>query len=284
MSKVCALTGATGLVGSHCHDLLIANGYRVIKLQRSNTDKDTIRFNLGDAIGSDVFQGVGTLIHCAYDYKARSWDEIYNTNVLGSIKLMQAAADAGVKKIVYISSVAAFVGCHSLYGQGKLRVEEFVAKIDGIIVRPGMVYGDPQKGIYGSLYRLTRFPVLPLFSGGHQPMLMVHVEDLAKALKILIESESNGKDKLFTAAHAEPIEFRELLRGIAKKRGRSIRFVSVPTSIAMLGLKLPELLGLKLDFKSDGLVSLLYTNPKMDFEATQRIKFSFRSFWDSCFV
>ncbi len=111
------ITGATGFVGSAVLRQLIAAGHCVRALVRPGSDcrnlaglsVEVITGDLTDRASLDrAVAGCSVLFHVAAVY--RLWtprpDEIYEANVTGTINLMQAAARAGVKRIVYTSSVA----------------------------------------------------------------------------------------------------------------------------------------------------------------------------------
>ena len=70
-----------------------------------------------------------------------------------------------------------------------------------------------------------------------------------------------------TAAHEQPLTFRQLLSEIARALGKKIKFVSLPWRLLWAGLKTAEACGLRLNFRSDSLVSLMYQNPSPDFSA-----------------
>ena len=111
------VTGATGFVGTAVARRLLQAGHAVKVLLRPSSDTrnlddlDVVRV-FGDltepASLSDAVSGCEFVFHVAADY--RLWvprpDELYNINVAGTEALMNAAINAGVKKIVYTSSVA----------------------------------------------------------------------------------------------------------------------------------------------------------------------------------
>jgi nucleoside-diphosphate-sugar epimerase len=82
-----------------------------------------------------------------------------------------------------VSSIAAFDGCRSLYGRGKLAVESAVLQAGGVRVRPGLVYGDSQgRGMVGSLAKAAKLPIVPVFGDGTQPFYLAHVDDVTQVL------------------------------------------------------------------------------------------------------
>ncbi|MFZ1992341.1 MAG: NAD(P)-dependent oxidoreductase, partial [Alphaproteobacteria bacterium] len=124
-TRRCLLTGAGGYVGSRIARRLRADGWQVTALSRqpSHDVEQTIPFKLGDPTDPDKLRGFDALIHAAYDQRVITWSEIETVNVRGSQSLLGAAHQAGVRNIVFISTISAFDGCKSLYGKGKLAVE-----------------------------------------------------------------------------------------------------------------------------------------------------------------
>jgi dihydroflavonol-4-reductase len=111
------ITGATGFVGSAVLRQLINAGHSVRSLIRANSDRQNltglpVEIMIGDlkdrASLDRALAGCSILFHVAADY--RLWvpnpQEIYETNVTGTCNIMLAAAQAGVTRIVYTSSVA----------------------------------------------------------------------------------------------------------------------------------------------------------------------------------
>jgi len=111
------VTGASGFVGSAVVRALLSAGHDVRVLLRPSSDRRNIEglsvdIALGDLTNASslraALKNCEALFHVAADY--RLWsprpNSFYATNVTGTESLMQAAADAGVKRIVYTSSVA----------------------------------------------------------------------------------------------------------------------------------------------------------------------------------
>jgi dihydroflavonol-4-reductase len=111
------VTGATGFLGSHVARQLAARGERVRVLVRPTSDTRAIdgleaeRFSgdLRDASSLDgALAGVTRVFHVAADYRlwARNPRDIYESNVMGTRNLLEAASRTGVEKFVYTSTVA----------------------------------------------------------------------------------------------------------------------------------------------------------------------------------
>ncbi|MBS35365.1 MAG: NAD-dependent dehydratase [Thiotrichales bacterium] len=111
------VTGATGFVGSAVVRRLLDAGHDVRVLARPASRRDNLEGLSVDIVEGDLrdaeslvaaVKGCDTLFHVAADYRlwVRRPDDLYEANVSGSLNLFRAAADAGVERMVYTSSVA----------------------------------------------------------------------------------------------------------------------------------------------------------------------------------
>jgi nucleoside-diphosphate-sugar epimerase len=262
-SKVCALTGAHGFVGSRLKSYLERAGWRVIPWTRQpEPGSDAVAFHLGQKVKPGLLQGVDALVHCAYDFEPRRWEEIAAVNVSGSQKLLDAACQAEVKSVVFISSISAFPGCRSLYGKAKLEIESAAQAIGAHIIRPGLVYSNSPGGMFGRLVgqvRASRF--IPILWGGAQVQYLLHEEDLGKLIQACLDGRLHGPVEPMTIAHEQGWELKEILSQIAQALDKSVTFVPVPWQCVWLALKSLELAGVRTNFRSDSLVSMVYQNP-----------------------
>ncbi len=104
-------------------------------------------FELGDAYAKDSFAGVNCLVHSAWDLKETNPRRNWEINVEGSKRLVAAALDDGVDRIIFVSSMSAYFGTKQEYGLAKLAVERTVLEAQQIVVRPGLVYGGASGGM-----------------------------------------------------------------------------------------------------------------------------------------
>jgi nucleoside-diphosphate-sugar epimerase len=276
---VCAITGSSGYVGSCIKNYFDLQGWKTLEItRRPKSPANGIAFQLGETISPALLSGINTLVHCAYDLKLLRWKEIHSINVLGTKKLFQAARAAGVQKIVCISSISAYDGCHSLYGKAKLEIEKIALAHNALVIRPGLVYGSNPGGMFGKLTaQVRKSSVIPLI-GGSQKQFLVDQEDLSTFIARYAANEIEIQPGILTAAHPHPLSFRQLLLEIAGRLGKKIKFIPVPWQLVWAGLKTAELCGLKINFRSDSLVGMIYQNPQPDFSANASIGLVCRPF------
>ena len=273
------VTGAGGYVGSHLAQCLKARGHTVVPLSRNRG------FHLGKPIPPEMNLGLDALIHAAYDFTARTTEEIERLNVKGSIALFESAAAAGVGRLVFISSMAAFPTCRSDYGRGKLEVESQVLRLGGYVVRPGTIFGGQSGGVFRTLSTLVaRLPVIPIPKTGRQVLYLVHIDDVSALAEQLIRTDLPPGSRLVHAACPEPVPLRDLLTQMACTLGRRRVLLPVPTTLLMSILWIGEaMLGSKCPVRSDSLLSLLNSNPAPDFALPPPLAgVEFRSFRASC--
>jgi nucleoside-diphosphate-sugar epimerase len=279
-AKSCILTGANGFVGSRLKGRLERDGWRVTAWTRqSEPGTGAVAFRLGQEVDPSRLKGAHALVHCAYDFGPRRWDDITAVNVAGSQKLLAAARDAGVRSVVFISSLSAFAGCRSLYGQAKAEIEGFARSLGAFVIRPGLVYSDNPGGMFGRLVgqvRGARF--IPIIWGGRQIQYLVHDEDLASLVEGCLDGRVPAGVEPITVAHEQGRELKEILAQIARALEKRITFVPVPWQFAWLGLKGLELSGARLNFRSDSLISMVYQNPRPSFALLKSLGFQCRPF------
>jgi nucleoside-diphosphate-sugar epimerase len=166
-----------------------------------------------------------------------------------------------------------------LYGRGKLIVEKEALRLGYAVVRPGLVYGDTPGGMMGALVKMIRaaksLPVVPMIGSGRQPQYPVHEEDLAELIYRLCGMEAPREP--MAAAEGEAIPFRELLRRIAARDGRSPILMPIPWRLILGGLKAMEAVGMTPPFRSDSLLGFVFQNPAPDFRLAKQVG-EFRKF------
>jgi nucleoside-diphosphate-sugar epimerase len=263
MGRVCAITGATGYIGGCVANRLTHAGWEVRALCRPQPARRAsglaeARFELGQPVDPQALAGADALVHLAYDFNLNRWADIERVNVEGSRRLFAAAREAGVDRIIYMSSVAAFPGARSLYGRAKLAGEQAASSVGAAIVRPGRVWGPQGAATFGPLRRaVERLPIVPLPVPKDLKLHLTHEDDLAALVQALLDNWPMASGKLYVAISEETVEFAEVLRSLAQGSGRQPRFLQLPWRPVRLGLRILEDIGADPPFRSDGILSLV---------------------------
>ena len=186
-----ALTGATGFVGGHVLDLALGAGHRVTALtRRAQPPRGGVTWIDGAlddrAALARLVDGAEAVIHVAGVINADAAG-FEAGNVAGTAALLAASVQAGIKRFVHVSSLAAREPTLSLYGASKARSEALVeaAPLSWAIVRPPAVYGPSDRETL-ELFRMARRGLVMLPPPGK--LALLHVDDLARLLLALAAS------------------------------------------------------------------------------------------------
>jgi UDP-glucose 4-epimerase len=261
------VTGGAGFIGSHLVDALVARGDEILVLDDLSTGKEanlTGALTAGAALErADITDGQAmtgllesfgpeAVFHLAaqIDVRKSMADPGFDVrlNVLGTVNVLEAAARAGVQRLVFTSTGGAIYGegaartdelpfaetarCEpfSIYGQSKLAAEGYVELyrrtrgLSGTVVRLGNVYGprqDPatEAGVVAIFCDLARDGGRPtVFGDGKQTRDYIHVADVVSALLAAGESDSPGPFNVGTGVETTVLRLVELIGGLS---GRS---------------------------------------------------------------
>lgn len=255
-----ALTGASGYVGGTLLGALRRAGHETQAWSRRICPEPWHPYALTDDPARLPWGQTDALVHAAHDLNARGARENETRNIKPSIALLHSALKGGLKHLIYISSMSSYPGTRSHYGQSKLAVEREWLSAGGIVIRPGLVWGDQPGGIMGSLENtVIRLPLIPYLTGPRGlPQYLVHESDLADAILRALESDPAPAGQMIEAAHPEAVSFRDLLTRMANRTGHKKAFIPVPWQVAMLALKAAETIHLPAPFRSDSLTGLVH--------------------------
>lgn len=275
------VTGASGFVGSRLRTYLRNEGHEVFRLGRTRPesgDPNFVPFTLEAGVDPAVLDPIDALVHLAYDFGPNSWEEIVRVNVEGTIDLFDAADAAGTD-VVQVSTLSAYEGCRSKYGRAKLVLEEEAFDRGYRVIRPGLVFGRDAGNVVGSLRTVVGLsPLVPVPSGGPYVHYLCHYEDLSELLEKCCTGDVPRFDRPVVAASERALAFRTILRTMAEANGRSLRFVPVPSSLVLYGLRSVEAVGLDVGLRSDSVIGLIHPDENPDFGPTRRTGVTFRDF------
>jgi len=218
------LTGGAGFIGSHIFDRLAAQGHTITvvdDLSSGRTENlpayvDIRVFDLVDGPTAEVMASVRpeTVIHCAAQASVvRSFNDPARdalVNIVGSIRLIEAARGAGARRFVYVTTGGALygnpttipvpethrIGPLSPYGVSKWTVEHYLDVLAGpmtvVVLRLANVYGPRQSpegeaGVVSIfLDRMRHGLPVEVHGDGGQTRDFVYVADVAEAVEAAV--------------------------------------------------------------------------------------------------
>ncbi|MFZ4772346.1 MAG: NAD-dependent epimerase/dehydratase family protein, partial [Ferruginibacter sp.] len=217
------VTGGSGLVGKELITQLLQQGKKLRVLYNKtalpdfkSNNVEQIQCNILDVVGLEAaMEGVDQIYHCAaiVSFNPRRKMEMFKVNVEGTANVVNVALEAGVKKMVYVSSVAALgriredalinetmnwtpETSNSAYGQSKFLAEMQVWRgvgegMEAVMVNPVIILGagnwnEGSSKIFQSIYN-----EFPWFADGTTGF--VDVRDVAKAMIALMDSSINAE-------------------------------------------------------------------------------------------
>jgi dihydroflavonol-4-reductase len=265
------VTGASGLVGSHLIRQLVKEGKKVRALYRAEipvieggAEAEWIKGDILDLVSlEEAMDGVEQVYHCAaivsFDPKERAL--LFKTNIEGTANVVNTAIEAGVKKLLFVSSVAALgriredaaidetmnwteETSNSEYGKSKYLAETEVWRgisegLNAVIVNPVIILGagdwnNGSSGIFKSAY--NEFPWYTEGISG-----FVDVQDLVKAMILLMNSDISEQRFIISA---ENIKYQAVFSLIAKAVGKKPPFKKVTPFIASIVWRIEKIKGL----------------------------------------
>jgi NADH dehydrogenase len=175
--------------------------------------------------------GVDTVFHLAAVILARDLDQYDQINRRGTANLAAAAAAAGVRHFVYVSSASVVYPVLTPYGRSKLDAEHIVqaeTRFAHTIVRPTLVY-DATGAQEFMLFRrfLLRFPVVPFVGSGRARKRPVFSDDVVDGLA-RIAGNDRALGRTYNLSGGETITLAELARLVLALEGRRRPLMPLP--------------------------------------------------------
>lgn len=233
------ITGATGFIGRNLVNRLSEEGHEVICGVRSLSKAKSvlppgikaarIYLEYPETVSRVLrAEKPDVLYHCAALVENRSIKHLRRVNAEGTKNVLGACFAEGVKKVIYLSTIAVASGnpeapltedlpfkARGAYGQSKLEAEKIAVEyrkkgLEIAIIRPCMVYGEGETHGLPHLVNSLRKRVIPIFGKGDRKLHLVSVENVVDVL-VLCLSRKEAYEGSFFVADREVLTVGELL-------------------------------------------------------------------------
>jgi 2-alkyl-3-oxoalkanoate reductase len=256
------VTGAAGFLGSHVTELLQSLGERPRVLV--HPEDDTHRLELGDldihrgdvgdrATLEPALSGVDRVLHCAARVGPWGPDADYErTNVQALETLVRTAVEAGVERIVHVSSITVHgndlrgTGGESAplreepnpYSRSKTAGERLLARMvrnEGVpvtVVRPGWIYGPRDHASFARLARRIEQQKMMMIGSGGNHLPLIYVRDAARGVVLASEADE-AAGRCYVLVNDEPVTQRDFIAAIADELGAPLPTRRIPYQLTL---------------------------------------------------
>ena len=286
-----ALTGYSGFVGQQLLTRLSNRNCLLLGREKHDANYPFFELDLECTSELDVVQqlvGITTLVHLAArvhimnDSSSDPLSEFRAVNTEGTLGLAHQAAEAGVKRFIFLSSIKvngeSTSSCQPFtafdrrrpedpYGQSKSEAEEQLLALgketgmEIVIIRPPLVYGEGVKANFASLAKLVGkgFP-LPFRAINHNKRSLVSVYNLVDLIKVCID-HPNAANQVFLVSDDNDLSTAQMVALMAKVQGKANLSLPVPVWCFKLAGKL---------FNKEAVVDRLVGSLQLDIEHTKK--------------
>lgn len=257
------MTGATGFVGSRLCERLINDGWQIRRaLRRAGEQDGVVVGDLGpETDWSTALKDIDTVVHIAAHVRvmketsADSLAEFRRVNVQGTLALAKQAAQVGVRRFFFISTIKVngertaphqpfcaddVPAPQDAYGISKMEAEQGLRALateigmEVVVIRPTLVYGPGVKANFLNMMRwLYRGVPLP-FGAIHNRRSLVALDNLVDLIVTCIDHPA-AANQTFLVSDGEDLSTTELLRRMGFALGRPARLLPVPSWLLEAG-------------------------------------------------
>ena len=223
------VTGASGFTGGHVVPLLVARGYDVSALCRSDDAARIAESRGARAILGDLDDPAS--LEAAFASSGAA--HLVNIASLGfghAPTIVAAAEASGLRRAVFVSTTAIFTKLNAPSKAERTAAEATITSsaLEWTIVRPTMIYGAPgDRNMWRLLRLVRRSPVVPMPGGGRNLQQPVHVDDLAQAIVAAVERPV-AIGRAYDVAGPDALTFRQVVEQAGHAVGRHPRGLPLP--------------------------------------------------------
>ena len=254
------ITGSNGFIGKHMVSSLIRDkNISLVVSSRKHLKslegkaKQFISPSIDSSTNwSEALEGVDVVIHLIgvthNNDRKDSESNYYETNVNSSITLATQAAESGVKRFIYLSSIKVngevtkedktfhagdLPNPLDIYGKTKLGAESSLRKVaqksglELVIIRPTLVYGPGVRGNFLQLMKLIKLRVPLPFASLTNKRSILSINNLVDFIRVCVKHPS-AKDEVFLVSDSKPISVKDLIKDLSKLQKRHILFFPFP--------------------------------------------------------
>lgn len=292
------VTGGTGFIGSRLVRRLRERGDDVVALVRSPAKATELREQGVELVEGDLaseqairdaVRGCDAVFHVAAVYKvgipASQRDDMWDSNVRGTERVLGAAIEAGVPRIVYVSTVGVFGNTHgqvvdedyrhpgehflSCYEETKYRshqvaLDRIANGAPVVIVQPGGVYGPGDHSEIGNIIDQTRTGKMKMLMFPETGFNLVHVDDVADGIVLAHDKGRVGESYVLGG---EISKMRTLIEKVAEISGRKAPKRELPAAAIKAAIPIGPLVGKAMGFPPN-LRELIRTSDGVTYWAT----------------
>jgi nucleoside-diphosphate-sugar epimerase len=263
-----SISGGAGFLGLHLARRLLADGHHVRTLDVAPLDDAELERSVQELRGDvrdpervrELVAGADVVVHGAAALPIQaSRESIRSVNVTGTENVLAASREAGVRRVVFISSTAVYgvpekhpieeddplVGV-GWYGESKIDAEALcrVAAVETTIVRPKTFIGPERLGVFEILFDWIREGRrIYILGKGHNRYQLLGAEDLVEAI-VRAGAAPEAARQTFNVGATDFGTVRSDLQALIDHAGSSSRLQPVPVKPAELALRALELLHL----------------------------------------
>ena len=241
------LTGATGFLGRHLLDALVAAGHTVRAVHRSSpppaapsvqwVEADFNRDHTPE-VWLPRLADVDAVINAAGILRETPGQRFESLHEHAPIALFQAAARAGVSRVIQISALGADADARTRYHLSKKRADDVLLSlpVTATVIQPSLVYG-PGGASARMLQQWAALPLIPLPGHGGQPLQPVHIDDLTDAVRAVLDAAH--PPARIAAVGPRALSLRDYLATLRQQMGLGkARFIAIPMPLAQAAVRL----------------------------------------------